>query len=91
MSPVPPCYLGSKCYDHDRLPQWENRHVPGCALSATGTQALAQWIDSLTPTQMRSALHMLSGSTPTGVNAALDYADPLTVMLRPEHMPEGAL
>ena len=91
MSPVPPCYLSSTCSDHDQLPEWENRHVPGCALSATGRTARARWIDALTPSQMRHALHMLSGAVPVRVNAALDYADPLTVMLRPEHMPEGAL
>ena len=75
MSPVPPCYRGSQCSDHDRLPQWENRHIPGCALSATGRTLRARRIDALAPRQMRTALHVLSGIAPTGTDLALDDAD----------------
>ena len=88
-SPVPPCYLNRKCFEHDRLPQWEGRHIPGCTYSATGRAARARAIDALSPAQLRQRMHALSGWAPLWVELALDDAEPVAV-LRPEDMPVGA-
>jgi len=90
---LPPCQSGYRCGDNDRRPATDDLHIGACMLSTASRSRRRARIDALTRAQLRDMADFLSGWSATGTDFALArVADAGTVtVLRPEHMPDGAL
>jgi len=86
---LPPCQHGYRCGDNDRRIATDDLHRDACMLSAASRSRRHARIDAMTPAQMRDALHFMAGWSAGGTDGAL--ARVTVTVLRPEHMPDGAL